>query len=428
MPIAELDPLTFDLFLATAAAVVFLTLRRPALGTIALLLLGPFDVSRAIGGTTLTLEKAAIVGLALGLLFRRTSWAALRDRPAAAIGIALAAVVAATALSLHAAVYPAPALRETFKALEYLLVFGLATLAVAADPDEQLLGRGIASVAIVVSLAAMSDLVLGAHSAVLVAGRTIPRIAGPLEGPNQLAGWLGLLVPVLFALALRGRGLLVTVALALATVTLALTLSRAGIVAVLIALVVVALWSGARTRTRALLLGVGVVVVAVLVTVATGAGVHVMSAEQIDTGNGLATRPQLWHAALALWRTHPLLGIGAGNFELRLPDAGLYGVRTHANDYYLQCLVEGGIPLLAAGLSASAAWIFGLARARSPLAIGVFAAGIAFALHQIVDDLAFYPKVGDVAWCLVGIAAALVQTSTRARSSASTAASSTERT
>lgn len=428
MPTAELDPLSFDLFLATAAVVVFLTLRRPALGTIALLLVGPFDVARAVGGTTLTLEKAAIVGLALGLLFRRASWAALRARPAAAIGIALVAVVAATALSVHGATYREPVLRETFKALEYLLVFGMAALAVAADPDEALLGSGIALVAIVGSLAALSDLVLGSHSAVLVAGRTVPRIAGPLEGPNQLAGWLGLLLPVLFALALRGRGLLVTTALGVATVTLALTLSRSGIVAALIGLAVVALWSGARTRGRALLLGAGVLVVAFVVTAATGAGLHVMSAEQIDTGNGLATRPQLWHAALALWRTHPLLGIGAGNFELRLSDAGLYGVRTHANDYYLQCLVEGGLPLLAAGLAASSVWIIGLAGARSPIAIGVFAAGIAFALHQIVDDLAFYPKVGDLAWCLVGVAAALAQASTRERSSISIAASSTART
>jgi O-antigen ligase len=233
---------------------------------------------------------------------------------------------------------------------------------------------------------------------------------------------------VLFALALRGRGLLVTTALGVATVTLALTLSRSGIVAALIGLAVVALWSGARTRGRALLLGAGVLVVAFVVTAATGAGLHVMSAEQIDTGNGLATRPQLWHAALALWRTHPLLGIGAGNFELRLSDAGLYGVRTHANDYYLQCLVEGGLPLLAAGLAASSVWIIGLAGARSPIAIGVFAAGIAFALHQIVDDLAFYPKVGDLAWCLVGVAAALAQASTRERSSISIAASSTART
>jgi O-antigen ligase len=438
LPVTELDPFSLDIFLATAAAVVFLTLKRPALGTTALLLLGPFDLSRAVGGTTLTLEKAAIAGLALGLLFRRTGWSALRRRPASAVGIALLAVVGATALSVHAALFPGPAVRETFKALEYLLVFGLATAAVAADPDDVLLGRGIAVLAIVGSLAAVADLLTGAHSAVLVGGRAIPRIAGPLEGPNQLAGWLGLLLPVLFALALRWRDLLVTLALGVATVTLALTLSRSGIVAALVGLGVVALWSGTRTRMRALLLGVAVLAIAVVVTAGTGAGLHVLSAEQIDSGNGLATRPQLWHAALALWRTHPLLGIGAGNFELRLPDAGLYGVRTHANDYYLQCLVEGGLPLFAAGLAASAAWVFGLARARSPIAIGVFAAGVAFALHQIVDDLAFYPKVGDLAWCLVGIATALCasalpragndQTSTRERNNVSIAASSTART
>jgi O-antigen ligase len=428
LPVPELDPFSLDVFVAVVAAVVFLTMRRPALGAIALVLAGPFDFARSVGDTTVTLEKAAIVGLALGLVFRRSGWAVLRARPVAAIALALAAVLAATALSIHAAEFRGPAVRETLKAAEYLFVFVLAAIAVAADPDETLLGGALAAIAIVVALAAGADFLVGAHSAVLVGGRTVPRIAGPLEGPNQLAGWLGLLLPILFARAIRGRDPLAIVAFVVAALALALTLSRAGIVAGLIGVGVVVVWSGAGARATALRLGALVAVVVAGAVAATGAGAHVFSAEQVDTGNGLATRAQLWQAALALWRTHPLLGIGAGNFELRLSDVGLLGVRTHANDYYLQCLVEGGIPLLSAGLAATFAWLVALARGRSALVIGVFAAGIAFALHQLVDDLAFYPKVGDLAWSLVGIAAALrVQASTRERSSASIAASSTAR-
>jgi O-antigen ligase len=431
---AELDPFSLDLFVAVAAAVVFLTVRRPAFGTIALLLVGPFDVSRSVGATTITLEKAAIVGLALGLTFRRSGWTVLRQQPVLAIALALTAVVAATALSIHAAEFRGPALRETLKSAEYLAVFVLAAIAVANDPDEVLLGRGLALVAIVGSLAALSELLVGAHSAVLVGGRAIPRIAGPLEGPNQLAGWLGLLLPVLFACVIRRREQLALAAVVIASLALALTLSRAGIISALIGLLVVGLWSGVQARLIALRLGGLLAVLAVAAIAVSGAGVHLLSAEQVDTGNGLANRAQLWHAALALWRTNPLVGIGAGNFELRLTDVGLLGVRTHANDYYLQSLVEGGIPLLCAGLATTVAWIAGLARGRSAIVVGVFAAGIAFALHQLVDDLAFYPKVGDFAWCLVGVAAALqaarapsLQTSTRERTNASIAASSTAR-
>ena len=60
--------------------------------------------------------------------------------------------------------------------------------------------------------------------------------------------------------------------------------------------------------------------------------------------NGLGTRRQLWDAAWRLWLRHPWLGVGAGNFELELGQAGYPELHTHANSGYLQALVEKGIP------------------------------------------------------------------------------------
>jgi hypothetical protein len=46
--------------------------------------------------------------------------------------------------------------------------------------------------------------------------------------------------------------------------------------------------------------------------------------------------------------------------------------------------------------------------ADSPLAIGALGATIALVAHQVVDDLFFYPKVGELWWIVLGVAAATI--------------------
>jgi O-antigen ligase len=129
---------------------------------------------------------------------------------------------------------------------------------------------------------------------------------------------------------------------------------------------------------------------------------------------GVGNRDELWGAALRMWRDYRLFGVGAGNFELDLPEYGVYGVRTHANSWYLQSLAEGGIVLFSATLTMVAASIGAFLekpfvarlRAQSPWVIAALAASVALALHQIVDDFVFYPKVGGAWFLLLGIAAA----------------------
>jgi O-antigen ligase len=97
-----------------------------------------------------------------------------------------------------------------------------------------------------------------------------------------------------------------------------------------------------------------------------------------------------------------LVGIGAGNFEF---DTGMVGhpeVHTHANSLYLQALSEMGLVGLASTLFLIWAVITTFARSfsRRPIIIGVFAANVALALHQVFDYLLFFPKVG-VFWAIL---------------------------
>ena len=94
-------------------------------------------------------------------------------------------------------------------------------------------------------------------------------------------------------------------------------------------------------------------------------GVLRASLEPSLYAGGVGNRSELWHAAWRMWLARPILGVGAGNFELSLPAYGVFGVRTHANSWYLQSLAEGGIALFAATIALLLAVIAGLAGAAS---------------------------------------------------------------
>lgn len=404
MSAPPLDALWAIGFLAVAAAAAALTLRRPAWGVALLLAVDPFAFYHAVGRTTVTLPKVVLLGILVALLLRRAAWQSLWMPRARPLTIGAAALVAANALSAVPGVYVDAVARETLKALEYAIVFACCVVASRADPDLRPFRLALFGVVTLVSLIALGQEFAGAPSAAYIGGHAVQRIAGPLEGPNQLAGYLGLAVPVLFAFALLTKDRIALAIWALAFLTVVLTLSRAGIVATVAAtalVVIVARGAGVR---RALAAVAGVFAIAAGGLAAVGGFSRVFSVGEMGGPNGLATRAQLWEAAIALWKRSPFLGIGAGNYELELPSVGLEGVRTHANSLYLQALAEGGIPLLAATLWTVYASIATFARAsmRDPLTVGILAASFGFALHQVFDFLLFFPKIGTFWWLLLG--------------------------
>jgi O-antigen ligase len=396
----------FVLALLAAAA---LTWVRPIFGLALLILIDPFDLSRATGATTITLPKAVLTGFLAALALRRTSLRPLGGAVVRPILLGAAAILVATMLAATQADYLAPALRESAKAFEYLAAFGGAAVAYSADPDERVAAYALAAGAALVAVLALAQEWTGAPSALILHGQTFPRIAGPLEGPNQLAGYFDVALPALLALMLRGENRILALALGLGVCADVLTLSRAGIFAALIGCsAVVAAGAGrARARTYAF----NVAATAVLVFVSLGALGLLSRFESFDSAErptGLGTRAELWRAALTLWRSHPWLGVGGGNFELELPRAGVTDAQTHANSLYLQSLAEGGLALFVAtvGTLATALVTLGRRAARSALALAAFGATVALALHQIFDLLVFFPKVGLLWWLVLGAGAA----------------------
>ena len=399
-------------------ASALLTARRPAYGLAALFAVTPIAFAHDLIATTVTLPKAVLVGVLLSLTTYGGSLTLLRRYPAPLLLAALAAFFVATALTLGGAAARGPALRETFKVVEYAGFFVAAYLCYAFDREDALPVGAFAASAIVVAISALAQEFVGAPSGLYIGNAIVPRVAGLLEGPNQLAGYCEIALATLSAWALAGRRGIVGAALGLIACAAVLTFSRAGWAGIAVVGGILALAGGrpAWTALRPALAGLaaGFAGAGWWAIYAHAPGLLRASLEPSGYAGGVGNRGQLWSAAWRMWRDRPLLGVGAGNYELDLPAYGVYGVRTHANSLYLQSLAEGGLVLFASTLALLGTVIATLAGARpvqrlrtaSPWIVAAVAATIALTLHQTVDYLFFYPKVGGAWWLLVGTAAA----------------------
>lgn len=411
-----LDPLSAAVFAALFVIAILASARRPAYAAALLILTMPFALYREVLGTDVTLPKVAVVGVLIGLTGWRGCAKALRDRPVPLLLAALAAYVAITAATAAGAEHHAAVAREALKGLQYAAIFVAAYACRRLDPDDAPIVAAVAVAAIAVSLSAFAQEFTGAPSGLYVGKAIVPRIAGVLEGPNQLAGYFQVAIAALGAWAIARRNVLVDAALAVSACADVLTFSRAGLFGLAIVGAVLAIARG-RTAWRALapaLTGVaaGAIVVGWWAFYAHTINVLRVSLSESAYAGGVGDRGELWRAAWRMWLRHPWLGVGAGNYELELPQYGVFGVRTHANSWFLQSLAEGGVALFAATLALIAAILATFVRAvrrnASPWALAALAASCALVLHQIADYLVFYPKVGGAWWLLLGLGAAAI--------------------
>lgn len=416
-----LDPPSAALFVAVFLAAALLTLRRPAYGLATLLVATPFAFAHEFAGTTATLPKVALLGVLLALSTHAASARLLRKAPAPLLLAVLGILFLATLATALDAANRGLVAREALKVLEYAGFFGAAFLCRALDADDVPPIAATAIAAIAVCLSALAQEIVGAPSGLYIGHAIVPRIAGLLEGPNQLCGYCEIAAAILGAWALVRRSILVDLSLALVVCTAILTFSRAGWVALALVGIILAVWGGKRAwdGLRPALAGLiaGFAGAACWAIYAHTPGVLRASLAPSLYAGGVGNRSELWRAAWAMWRARPILGVGAGNFELELPAYGVFGVRTHANSLYLQALAEGGLVLCSATVGALVAIAGSMLswrplrrlRVASPWVIAAFAATLALALHQVVDYLIFYPKVGGAWWLLVGIAAAALR-------------------
>ena len=226
---------TLYFFVVIAVAVGLATFRRPSLGVGALILCAPFADARYLFGTSITVPKAALIGFAVALIVHRVSLRVLLEKPVRMLLLAFGGLLTAIAISAIFAVHHDAVAREFLKWLEYALVFAAVVVGFASDPDDRPIWAALIVLAFFEFGEAVFQVLFGAASGVVIGGHNLPRVAGSIEGPNQFAGWLNLLLPVLFARLLTDRNPWLVAAVVLSTVAEVATLSRSGIVAALVA-------------------------------------------------------------------------------------------------------------------------------------------------------------------------------------------------
>jgi len=139
----------------------------------------------------------------------------------------------------------------------------------------------------------------------------------------------------------------------------------------------------------------------------------------VSPGPPAPSRPELWRAAVVLWREHPALGIGPDNFRRRYEDVlsptgaregqAYTDARIHANSLYFETLADlgafGALALLGLAVSLALATRDAI-RKKDALYLGLsFAAGLFF-VHGASDYfLEFTPTFG-LCWMLLGLVAA----------------------
>ncbi|MBI4301470.1 MAG: O-antigen ligase family protein, partial [Chloroflexi bacterium] len=423
-------PLTWATAGAIGATTLVLSLIRWEYALYLLILVIPLRPLQelTIGPLTITLTEAVVALLTLTWLVARLTDREIRLKftplfppMVVVLGVFLLSTSLAPSLRLS--------LKETAKWLELMVVY----LLVASTVKER---RQFYTIIALMMVAGVVEALVGGYQFIrgvgppsFILGGRFMRAHGTFGQPNPYAGYLGLSLALGGGILVatlskrRSRSIIIIMAFSLAVLLLAvlLSLSRGAWLAISLAFIIILL-----IHNRQLLLGLlfGGLVVTLLLAVGLDEALPVPVIARLsllkdyfgwfDVRGVFATsqnwaiveRMAYWQAAAEMFRDHPLLGVGIGNFgyfypQYALPDWDIPAI--HAHNYYLNLLAEVGVVGLAAylgfllttfsyvgrSLRQAKARIQQQASSITDYAIilGVLGALVAISVHNLFDNL-----------------------------------------
>lgn len=361
--LAGVDP-RLAIAAALAIALLVVTMESLLAGLAGFIVLSFLELVPSLTGPTLSLSKVAGAVLVLSWLASSSRWETRRrqfpsDHPWLTAGLVL--LVAWTAASV---IWAEDGSRVFTPTASYALNFALFPLVYAAirkPADARLVlgafvvGAGVAAIYGVLSQPNAAALVTSP-----VAAQGLNRLAGTIGDPNELATLLaagiGLSTAIIFNPRVSGPVRMTFVLIDLAMLaSIFITLSRGGLVALAAALVAGVFATVGRSRVGSVL------AIASILAVAFGFYFGVASPEardRITDQDGGSGRTDIWKVGWRMVEDQPVIGVGAGNFQvasihyLLAPgvinfDEYIVDQPTVAHNAYLQVLAETGLVGLA---------------------------------------------------------------------------------
>jgi O-antigen ligase len=380
---------------------------------------------------------AALVALGAYAFYRARAFASLkkldirrdlrqfwRVRPDAfALLASLLAYLLVIILSIVTAYTRAPVIKETLKWSEVIVVVCAVWGFIRTERQALWLAWSVIAAGLAEALLGCGQYIFA--SGLLGPGGSNVRVDGTFGQPNPYGGFLNLSLPVALALALFGRDPRIRWvaggASFISLFALYLADSRGAWLGLAAALVVIAAVGWRLERQAAIAGAIAIPLIAIAwVTHLIPRSLQdkllaqvrlndvSLTAQVNDANFSTIERLAHWVAGIRMFQAHPILGVGAGNYDAAYQQYKVPGwdeSLTHAHNYYINVAAETGMLGLLAFLAVCGAALYlawratrmtdrqrgGQSALASPdmraLAIGFSAVIVALCVHNLTDNL-----------------------------------------
>jgi len=256
-----------------------------------------------------------------------------------------------------------------------------------------------------------------------IGGRTLLRAFGLFPDPHMMAFFLGLILPISFSFYLLGRKrkLKLLAVCFLLFVVLLLTFSRGGYLGILAAIgVILFLTRRFLAERKKLLILIGfVLALLILFVFAQPVLGRFLSAFSFSENSSL-NRLQIWQDSWQVFLSHPILGVGLGNYSREIDPLTSYRSPITSHNLYLDILSESGLFGLAVWLFLILGTLYQLLKTVKKtvtiktdnifpaLGIGLIGSLCYFIVHSFFETSVFNPVISAFLMIILGLASAVI--------------------